>query len=292
MKAVPELVLDTRSQLGEGPIWHAARQALYWVNIEEHLVHIYDPATGVNRSIDVGQQVGTVVPRASGGLMLALYDGFASLDPVTEKLEFIADPESDQPDNRFNDGKCDPAGRFWAGTLSLKGAVDAGGLYCLDAGLRVTRKLGGITCSNGIVWTSDHKTMYYIDTRAHCVWGFDYDVETGDIGHRRTVVTIPDGDGAPDGMAIDAEDMIWVGHWGGWRVTRFNPATGAVLRVIDVPAAQVTACAFGGPRLQDLYITTARIGRSESSLKDQPNAGGLFMLPVDVPGVPAAEFAG
>jgi len=291
MASTPELVLDCKAELGEGPIWDPDAQALYWVNILANEVHIYNPASGADRSIDCGQMVGTVVGRQSGGLMVALQNGFASLNLDTQEIQHIADPENNS-ELRFNDGKCDPAGRFWAGSLPLSEDVPEGSLYSLETDHTVKKRLTGITIANGIVWTSDAKTMYYIDTPTMKVDAYDFDVETGDISNHRVAVTVPEEFGWPDGMAIDAEDKIWVGHWGGWQVTRFDPETGETLETIKMPAEQVTACAFGGPNLDQLYITTASTGIDAAALAKQPHAGGLFVTEVGVSGVPSAKFAG
>lgn len=287
-----DLVYDAKAVLGEGPIWHAQKQLLYWVNIFGNEVHIYNPATNQDRAINLGQSVGTVVPRAQGGLMLALHHGFASLDLETEAVTIIADPEAQLPDNRFNDGKCDPAGRFWAGTMSLRESGAVGSLYCLDTDLSVHKKLAGVTISNGIVWSHDHKIMYFIDTPTGTVDAFDYDLATGDIANRRSVITIPGEDGWPDGMTIDAEGMLWVAHWGGYRVTRWNPETGEALQTVRVPAPNTSACAFGGPNLDQLYITTARHHVDAATLAQYPLTGGLFVADVGVKGVEAFEFGG
>ncbi len=287
-----ELVLDARAELGEGPIWHAHRQVLYWVDIYNHLVHIYDPATKRDRAINVGQYVGTVVPRKAGGVMVALKNGFARLDLNTEMLDFIADPESDKPSNRFNDGKCDPAGRFWAGTMPIEGTEPTGSLYCLHATHTVKKMLSPVTVSNGIAWSLDQKTMYYIDTPRLIVDAFDFDNATGAIANRRTAITIPPGIGYPDGSTMDAEGMLWIAHWGGSRVTRWNPATGQLLDTLPVPATNVTACAFGGPNLDRLYITSARTGLDSAALKKNPHEGGLFVARPGVVGLEAYEFAG
>jgi sugar lactone lactonase YvrE len=287
-----ELILDAKAILGEGAIWDARQQLLYWVDILGKSVHVFDPATNSDRAVAVGQYVGTVVPRQRGGVMVAIYDGFAALDLATGKLEVIADPEADLPDTRFNDGKCDPSGRFWAGTMSLKGVRQAGSLYCLDADHQARRMLTGVSTSNGIVWTSDRRTMYYIDTPTREVVAFDYDDATGNITHRRAAVRIPDDQGFPDGMAIDAEDMIWVAHWDGWQVSRWNPRTGRQLQRLPVPVARVSSCALGGPKLDTLYITTARPAANDPRLAEQPHAGGLFAVQPGVTGVPASAYAG
>lgn len=283
------LLFDAKATLGEGAVWDSRHQRLLWVDILGKSLHVFDPATGTDRVIDVGQFIGTVVPRRAGGVMVAVYDGFAALDLDTDTLEFIADPEADSPDTRFNDGKCDPAGRFWAGTMSLKGVAEAGSLYVLDADRSVRRMVTGVTTSNGIVWSHDARTMYYIDTRLQRVDAFDYDLATGNIGNRRTAFHVPVEDGRPDGMTIDAEGNLWVAHWEGWRVTRWNPLTGKLLQTIHVPVARVTSCAFGGRDLDTLFITTAQPAEPDPA---QPHAGGLFVARPGIRGVPAFEYAG
>ena len=291
MLSTPDVVLNCKADLGEGPIWDPDSQTLYWVNILANELHIFDPASGKDRHIDCGQMVGTVVGRKSGGLMVAMTNGFASVNLETEEIRHIVDPENN-PEARFNDGKCDPAGRFWAGSLPLSENVPEGSLYSLETDLSVKKRLSQITIANGIVWTSDHKTMYYIDTPTMKVDAYDYDIETGDLSNHRVAVTVPEEFGWPDGMAIDVEDKIWVGHWGGWQITRFDPLTGETLQVIKLPVAQVTACAFGGPDLNRLYITTAKTGLDAAALEKQPHAGNLFVIDVDVSGVPSDKFAG
>ena len=287
-----ELVIDANANLAEAAIWHAHAQRLYWVDINEGTVHLYDPANNTDLAIDVGQPVGTVVPRASGGLMLAVKRGFASLNVETHELKIICDPEHNIPDNRFNDGKCDPVGRFWAGTISLARKAGTASLYCLDRDCTVRRMLSGLTNSNGIAWSADQSTMYHVDTPTLQVRAYDYKVETGEIGNPRAVVTLPEGTGRPDGITIDADGMIWVAHWKGDRVTCWDPRTGSLRHTVRIPASQVTSCAFGGPHLDELYITTARIGLTPEELKKQPHAGGVFRVRLGVSGMEAVEFAG
>lgn len=291
-----ETVVDRRSLVGEGAIWDARRQRLLWVDILGHLLFIYDPATGKNRGINLLQAVGTVVPRAKGGVVVALHNGFARLDPETERMTPIADPEADLPGNRFNDGKCDPAGRLWAGTMAFDGMNDReqGALYCLDADGAVTRKLGRISISNGIVWSADARTMYFIDTVKNDVRAFDYDLETGAIANERVTVR-NDGDGHFDGMTIDAEGMVWIALFGGGAVKRYDPQTGEHLATIELPVSCVTSCAFGGPDLDQLYVTSGSYRLTAAELAEQPLAGSLFRaVPgvVGVRGVPAFEYAG
>ena len=197
-----ETIVQRPSLVGEGAIWDSQRQVLYWVDIIGHKLFVYDPASGENRTIDTLQAVGTVVPRAAGGLVVALHNGFASLDPDTGLMHPIADPERDIPANRFNDGKCDPAGRLWAGTMEFDGTPGRGALYCLELDGSVTRKFGGVSISNGIVWSRDQRTMYYVDTGRNDVRAYDYDLDSGAIGNERVTVTNA-GSGHFDGMTMD-----------------------------------------------------------------------------------------
>lgn len=287
------LILDTRSILGEGPLWDVADERLWWVDIEAGLVHCFDPQTITNETHEIGQRVGTVVRRETGGLMLALENGLAAFDPVTGKLDIFCDPEADKPANRFNDGKCDPAGRFWAGTMNGSDESQPdGALYCLHTDGQIVRHVDGVRVSNGIVWTSDAATMYYIDSPTRCIDAFDYDKDSGRIANRRTAIEVAPDLGFPDGMTIDSAGMIWVALWNGWGVGRFDPRSGELLQRIDVPAAQVTACAFGGPQLDDLYITTARRGIEGAALAKQPHAGGVFHCRPNATGVRSQRFAG
>lgn len=281
---------DTRAILGEGAIWHEGR--LYWVDIEGKSLYIFDPTTSSQRRMQFDSMIGTVVPRESEGLAVALATGFALVDVDSGEVAPIADPEAHLPGNRFNDGKCDPAGRFWAGTMSYTFDPGAGSLYMLDGRGRVHKMLDRVTVSNGICWSHDGKTMYYIDTPTQRVDAFDFDLETGQIADRRTVIEIPHDDGSPDGMTIDAEGNLWVALWGGYAVVRYDPRTGRRLQQVPVPAGQVTSCAFGGEGLQDLYITSASTGLSAERLAREPLAGALFRTRVDVPGVPAFAYRG
>jgi len=293
MGIAAELVLDARAELGEGAIWNSREQVLYWVDITGCKVHAFDPATGADRIIPVGEPVGTIVPRRSGGAMIAVKRGFASLNLDTWEVRIVADPEVHMPDNRFNDGKCDPAGRFWAGTMAMRGERKGkGSLYCLFPDLSVKRMLDGVTTSNGIAWSLDRKTMYYIDTPTLTVWAFDYDESSGSISNRRAAVSAGREMGYPDGMTVDEEGMIWVAYWEGWKVARWDPRNGRLLETVDVPAARVSSCAFGGPKLDTLYITTARGEGGPEDGKSQPHAGGIFMAKPGARGVPAFEFAG
>ena len=292
MNTTLELLVDQHALVGEGPLWDEAKQVLYWVDILSSKLFIYNPATGENRALDVGQHVGTVVTRASGGLMLAVREGFASFDLETQELTLIANTEAHITGNRFNDGKCDPAGRFWAGTMAYENPTNQGSLYRLDTDLSVHKIFGDVAISNGIIWSLDHTTMYYIDTLRKNVRAFDYADDTGDISNERVIINVPEEIGMPDGMAIDSEGMLWVAHYGGSCVTRWNPNTAQLLLKIDLPVTQVTACAFGGPDLDTLFITSAAQELDAAELERQPLAGGLFSIKTPYQGVPSFRFGG
>jgi len=274
-----------RSLWGEGPVFYQG--LLFYVDIEAHQVLTYDPASGREQAIDVGERVGTVVPRASGGMVIAGDSGFRFLGE-DGSLTDIVDPESDIPDNRFNDGKCDPSGRFWAGTISTVRIAGSASLYRLDSDLTVTRQLDNVTNSNGLCWSGDRSTMFYIDTPRKEIWAFDYDDSTGKIDNRRTVVDTRPFAGSPDGMTIDVEDNLWVAFCKGSAVRCFAPeASGKQLHSISLPTTCPTAVAFGGPSCQDLFITTG-----QHSTDSSPQAGRLYVTRPGIAGQKSFAFAG
>jgi len=289
MKIEARVELDAKATLGEGPCWDAAGQRLHWVDIERDTLHTYDPRSRENRSINVGQPIGAAVMRRSGGFLLALRDGFFELDPATGGLPHLVRPVTQLSGTRFNDGKCDPAGRFWAGTT---GKNDRCSLYCLDADLTVHLRVEGVSISNGLAWSADERVMYYVDTRTRDVSAFDYDKATGEIGGRRVVIRIPDGMGWPDGMCIDEAGMLWIALWDGAMVGRWNPGNGELLNAIRLPVSRPTSCAFGGENGDELFITSARTGLTEGALANQPLAGGIFKCRPGVRGGPTWEFLG
>jgi sugar lactone lactonase YvrE len=282
-----ELVLDSRAALGEGPCWLADRQRLLWVDILAGQVHLLDPETAEDRAIPAGQPVGAAVPADDGRVVLALQDGFALLDPGSGKLERLADVERDRPDNRMNDGKCDCAGRFWAGTMAVDERTVSGALYRLEAG-RVTRVLDGVGISNGLGWSLDDARMYYVDTPTARVDVFDFDPVTGTVANRRPLLQV-EGHGKPDGMTVDAGGSLWVALWGGWRILHVLP-DGSVAGAVQLPVSQVTSCCFGGPDLGDLYVTTARKGLSPERLAAEPLAGGIFRCRPGAEGLPVRPY--
>jgi sugar lactone lactonase YvrE len=280
----PEPISNHVSIWGEGPIWHQER--LLYVDIESHKILAFTPATGEEKIWNVGQRVGTVVPRAQGGLVWAGDDGFFFLNEDTGVSTPIANPEPDLADNRFNDGKCDPAGRFWAGTIHLKKQPSAA-LYCLHTDLRVEKKFSPVTNSNGIIWSRDGGTMFYIDTPSKKIRAFDFDTATSAITNERVIWDTSADTSVPDGMTIDNQDRLWIAFCHGAKVVCFDPATKTVEQQIDFPCIETTACAFGGPDLQDLYITTGLKPGLE-----EPLAGRLFVCRPGATGVPSSAFAG
>jgi sugar lactone lactonase YvrE len=287
-----QIVLDAKAKLGEGSIWHPKENKLYWVDIEGKSLHIYDPVTNKDKEFALGSRVGTVVPIESGGALVALQSGIHKIDTKTGKLTFISNPLPDTVNLRFNDGKCDPAGRFWIGTLAMDSRRRGAVLWRMDKDKSLHLMLDSVSISNGIVWTADRKTMYYNDTPTGTIQGFDYDDKTGEISNRRVVVRIARGGGSPDGMTIDADGNLWVALWGSGSVGKFDPRTGQLPQKIIVPAPNVSSCAFGGKNLETLYITTARAWVSEEKLKEFPLSGGLFAVKPGVRGVPAEFYKG
>lgn len=264
--------------LGEGPVWDQTRKQVYWVDIPEGHIHQFSTTTGAHHIIPVHQMIGAVALCKDGSLVAALQHGFALIDHETGDIKMINDPEQHLPDNRFNDGKCDPAGRFWAGTLSFPEDSPVGSLYMLSNDLTVLKKAEGITVSNGLAWSLDHQTFYYIDTPTFEVRAYDFDKGSGNISNKKTIIEVPKEDGFPDGMTIDNEGMLWIAHWGGWQLTRWDPQSGEKIFSIPMPVAKVTSCTFGGENLGDLYITSARKDLTEEELRKQPLAGSLFVI--------------
>lgn len=286
-----EPVLDARAELGEGPVWDHDAACLYFVDIERGLVHRHDPATGALRTYSVGAMVGAVALTDAGDLVLAIRDGFARLDLETGRVRRIADVEADRPGQRMNDGKCDPAGRFWAGTMALDHRPRAGALYRLDPDGRVHTMVRDVTISNGLDWTGDGRLMYFIDTASRSIDVFDFDVATGAIANRRALVRIPTAYGSPDGLTLDADGCAWVALWAGGAVHRYMP-DGTLDRVLPLPTTHPTSCTFGGPDLRDLYITTAAIALTPDARAHQPLAGSLLRCRPGVQGKAAFRFKG
>ena len=285
-----EHVMNTKAVLGEGSIWDYKNQVLYWIDIQKSLLYMYNPAAETNIPYDVFQNIGTIVPETDHTVIVALKDGVYRLFLRKDSLEFIGKPASLKEEERFNDGKCDPQGRFWVGTMRTKGKAGDSYLYRMDHDGTFTEMLDSVSISNGIIWSPDGTKMYYTDTPTSKVMAFDFDGEKGTLSNPRVAVSVADTLGHPDGMTIDAEGKLWVAMWGGHAVCRFDPDNGALLNRIEVPAKNVTSCAFGGPELEMLYITTASTGMNDADKQKYPMAGGLFRVKPGVKGIKANYF--
>lgn len=285
-----ELLFDAKAKLGEGPTWDAKTQTLFWVDILGKRIHAWGDVL-----TQLDDMPGCVVPSKNEHLVFSLSgpDGrfsFVDLDPASGRQTVLAVLDSEPPTNRFNDGKCDPAGRLLAGTLDLNEKDPAGSLYSFD-GKKVKKLFDGVTISNGLTWSPDHKTFYYIDTPTREVRAYDYDVASGDIANARRAIYFPEALGWPDGMTSDMDGNLWVAMWGGAQVTKWDPNTGNLLEQFPVPALNTSSCVFGGRDMNELYITSARKGMSEADLKKYPLTGGLFKIVTKTEGMSTFEFS-
>jgi sugar lactone lactonase YvrE len=280
-----------RADLGEGPCWDIVTDSLLFVDITAGRVHRFLPADESLSTFETGQEVGAAIPRSRGGLVLAMRDGIAVCTDDGSQRQVIAPIESENPANRMNDAKCDPRGRLLAGTMAFDFTPGAATLYQIDLVHTVTPVITGVTISNGLGWSPDGAAMYYIDSGDNSVDEIDYDPQTGRLGRRRRLISVPAADGMPDGMTVDAEGCLWVALWGGGRVRRYRP-DGAVIGEVVLPVSQVTSVAFGGADLTDLYITSAAYKLSPVQLAAEPLAGSVFRASPGVAGLPPTQFAG
>lgn len=285
-----EVAIRSGALLGEGPRWDAASGRLLWVDIEAGELHVFDPDGGADRAIRLGKRVGAAAPTENGGVLVALADELAVVDLGGESVRTLVEIRHGDG-MRLNDGACDPAGRFWVGSMALDYAPGQGALYRYSSDGGLERMLDEVTISNGLGWSLDGTTMYYIDSMAYRVDRFDFDPATGAIADRRPFIVIERGGGIPDGLAVDDEGGIWVALWGKGAIRRYAP-DGELDRVLSVPADKVTACCFGGDDGRSLYVTTASVELSPEQRAGQPLAGSVFVTEVDVSGPPARPFAG
>jgi len=277
-RPVVEVACNHPCVLGEGPVWDAKTQTICWVDILRGDIHQFAVSRKTHHVINVEHMVGAIALCRDGNFIAALKKGIAFVHRETGRVTIVKNPEAHLPGNRFNDGKCDPSQRFWVGTMALSEAPAAGNLYMIDKDLSVNLKIGRVSISNGMAWSNDRRKFYYIDTPTREVAVFDYDDDTGSISNKGTALKISEDDGFPDAMTIDNEGMLWISHWDGWQVTRWDPAAGQKLLSIRLPVARVTSCTFGGGDFRDLYITSAKVGLNEKQLEEQPLAGSLFVI--------------
>ncbi len=285
-----ELLLDAGALLGESPFWHAAEARLYWVDIDSRKIHRTDVAAGTDEAMELGEQVGCIAPRASGGLVAALENGCALIDSWgAEPRSFGPAVLADKPEQRFNDGRVDALGRLWVGSLTSDKANPAATLYRLDPDGSLTEIFGGLTTSNGAAFSPDGRTFYHADTPTHAIRAYDVDAAAGTLNNSRIFHQFEFGKGRPDGAAVDAEGCYWSALWDGWRIVRFSPA-GELIRTVELPVQRPTMIAFGGPDLQTAFVTSAGKNLTDEERKAQPHAGGVFSFRVDVPGLIQQEF--
>ncbi len=284
-------VLEVNCQLGESPVWDAERSAICWVDISGQAIHEFNTVSREQHTLLLEQPVGCIALCDNGDFLAALKDEVVRVDRLTGTIQsVVAGPERRLLTNRSNDGKCDARGRFWFGTKSLTDETGAGNLYCVAEG-SCSLQISRVTISNGIAWSTDNRTMYYIDTPTFKVVAYDYDLETGSISNKRTVIEIAEAEGFPDGMTIDTEGMLWIAHWGGFQVARWNPLTGAKLSAIQLPVANITSCVFGGATYENLYITTARADKGSYEDSINNDEGCLFIaMHCGFKGLPANRY--
>jgi sugar lactone lactonase YvrE len=285
-----ECILDGKCTLGEGPVWHDGK--LFFIDIEEMKLIRFDPANGEVREFNVGERVGCALPTVDGDWLLGLNSGIArfSIDKDAMPSMIKCPADHDPATTRFNDGKTDPTGRAYMGTMGLQGQKKHGKLYRVDTNLTVTKVVDEVTTSNGLSWNEKLGVMYYLDTPTRKIDAFDWCAETGEISNRHVVMEMPEGTGYPDGHCIDTSGNLWIGMWGGGAILCVDPKAGKVIEKIDVAAQNVTSCCFGGPKLDQLYITTARIGTGEEKLRTLPQAGGVFRSAPGVRGFATTPF--
>lgn len=288
-----ECALPVHNHLGEGAIWSHLEQALYWVDITNGVIHRWNPLLDERQNYSLGFNIGCLGLRAGGGLVLATKRGFAVWDAAAGVTP-IANPNYARPAMRFNDGKVDRAGRFYAGTMRDAGQpAQPGVLYRLDADASLHVMQEGVSVPNGIGWSLDNRTMYFTDTTARTIFAYDYDPATGDMAKRRAFIVVPAdaGEGGPDGLTVDSEGCIWSARWGGWKVVRYDP-DGKIEREVRLPVERPTSCAFGGRNLDELFITSAALDITPEERQKQPWAGGVLRIHPGVKGRQEPLFAG
>ncbi len=291
-----ECALPFEAIVGESPVWHPGQQRLYWIDIQGKTIHRFDPRSRKNESFLLPEIVTCIQLCSSGGLVLTLKKHFAFFDPDANHLEKLASVEEDLPDNRFNDGKCDPQGRFWAGTMDAKHwDKPSGNLYRMERNRTVTKMQSQVICSNGSGWSPDGRTMYYTESFRYAIFAYDFDSATGAIANRRVFAEISEADrkagGFPDGMTVDAEGFVWSNQVGVGKIVRYDPE-GKIERILQLPVPRATDCTFGGRNLETLFITSARETMTPEQLNQAPLSGSLFAVDAGVQGLSTIPFAG
>ncbi|KAM9327883.1 regucalcin [Pholidichthys leucotaenia] len=291
-----ECVVKSGALIGEGPVWEESEGTLLFVDIVGQKIHRWNPLTNQIQSVDTGDTVGFAVPRQSGGYVAGVGRSIMAVDWSTGVVAPLVEVKEDKPTNRLNDGKVDSSGRLWTGTMAKDAwaaAMKPGSLFSVMSDLTVTKHLSQVGISNGMDWSLDQKTFFYIDSSSLTVDAFDYDSTTGHIGNRRVVYRMEEGEGLPDGMTMDAGGHLWVACYDGGRVIHIDPATGVRLQSISLPTMKTTSCCFGSLDYSDLYVTSASLGLDQSESRQQPLAGHTFKVTgLGVKGRPSHSFSG
>jgi sugar lactone lactonase YvrE/DNA-binding IclR family transcriptional regulator len=284
-----QCVLPWGAQLGEAPVWVDREKRLYWVDILHPAVHRFDPVTGKNETCNAAKLVSAVLPDKDGRLIVASQDGVERFDFERGLFTPFAEPEPGVPENRLNDAKVDPDGRLWVGSMRLDVSRPTGSLYRLTKAGEVVRAESGFTVANGLAWSPDGSTFYFVDTVPGIIYAYDFDAREGTIANRRVFVTVPETEGRPDGLAVDADGGVWCAIWDGWRVNRYRP-DGRLDRAVELPVPRPTSVAFGGDDLATLFITSARTRLPASTLTEAPLSGGIFACNPGERGLPTSLF--
>ena len=289
MKVAVDCVVPGPDVLGECTLWDDRERVLWWVDIRAPALKRYDPSTGVVHALTLGEFIGSFGLTRVGGMVAGMKSGLYLLDSSTGALDLLAAPEKELAQNRFNDGRCDRAGRFWAGTMIDGPRAPVGSLYRLDPNGTCTRVRDRLNVPNSIAWSPDDRTMYFADTHVSMLWAYDYDLERGTMRNERVFADCSNRPGRPDGSCVDAEGCLWNAEYGGGRVVRYR-TDGRIDQVVELPVSNVTCCCFGGDQLDVLYISTARQRMTPEQLEREPLAGGLFACRPGAVGLPEARF--
>ena len=291
-----EILVDQKALTGEGPSWDAKHSVLYWVDIPRAIIFLYTPPTKANQVCDLSDKfetIGTIVPCARGGVIFAPDRKIAHYDFSTQKVTILAEVEPDKPEHRFNDGKCDPRGRFVVGTMRKEpDGTYPGALYSMEKDGKVRKLLDGLGISNGLGWSPDYRSIYLADSYSREVWAFDYDLETGKIAHQRVAFTIPEGEAVADGLTTDLDGMVWLALWDGASIQRWDPRSGELLGTYPFPAKRTSCPVFGGAEMNELYVTSAAGGLSDEDWQAYPHNGALMRVKTAFKGMPSFAFGG
>jgi len=284
-------VLAANAILGEGPVWASDENRLYFVDIKAPAILWWNAEDGSTGRLAVPSEIGAIARRSKGGLVAALRSGLATIDVTNGEIDFFAHPERSVPENRFNDGKCDPHGRFWVASMHDPETQPTGRIWRVEPDRKTVGLDSGFVVGNGFGWNPQGDRMYFTDSSNRTIYQYEFDLQSGELGNRQIFAVIPTDQGYPDGLCVDAEGHVWSAHWDGWRITRYRP-DGSIERAISMPVPRPTSLAFGGADLDRLFVTSARINLSSEQLKEAPLSGALFELECGVRGRVENAFEG